>query len=178
MPYTGYFTSADEPALGHRGSAYWSVFREQYTTPNLDVPIDGTGEWVASCRDEATADLIATLLQDRPEDLGEYRAEHADDEPTEGQRGAAQSRYAGIVVDDAWTADVKAGISPDRALRLMYRRQASVYKVGDPDPTPDQGNGPCGEPDPERGVFSCTWPKGHTQPHVAGTGTIIAARWE
>lgn len=50
-----------------------------------------------------------------------------------------------------------------------------VFHVGDPDPTPDV-NGECG--DLHRG-YVCTWPKGHADslPHVAGTGTTIAAVW-
>jgi hypothetical protein len=68
MPFTGYYTSADASGPDAR----WSVYREQYATENLEVPVEGSQEFVASCRDEATADLIAQLLQERPEDLAEF----------------------------------------------------------------------------------------------------------
>lgn len=58
-----------------------------------------------------------------------------------------------------------------------------TYQVGDPDPTPDLPE--CGDttdmtcPATWEDRFFCTWPENHVgKPHVAGTGTRIAAVWE
>lgn len=67
-------------------------------------------------------------------------------------------------------------IKADRA----QRETAPRYKVGDPDPTPDD----TGEADwcrSEHGGYSCTWDRGHGGQHVSGTGHEegeIVAVWD
>lgn len=51
------------------------------------------------------------------------------------------------------------------------------YKVGDPDPTPDEWE-TYEECEATKGGAMCTWLKGHDGiPHVAGDGNTIVAVW-
>jgi hypothetical protein len=55
-----------------------------------------------------------------------------------------------------------------------------TYQVGDPDPTGTNKDA-CPETFDDHGVVAwCTWPRGHTGPHVAGTGPdgVIVAVWD
>ncbi len=51
-----------------------------------------------------------------------------------------------------------------------------VYRVGDSDPTPNDGP-LCRREEANKG-YSCTREPGHLMPHVAGTGRKIVAVWE
>lgn len=66
---------------------------------------------------------------------------------------------------------IVSAIEADRAQLL----EASEYRVGAPDPTPD-GSPICRA---QHDVYVCTWPPSHPgQPHVAGgIGTIVAVWW-
>ena len=104
----------------------------------------------------------------------------------------------GHETDSAWGNDidilwrtVPARKAMGRALHAAYmfegqddrptRLPARVYRVGQNDPTPDglRVKEMCSTADPEDRYY-CTWQKGHLAeglPHVAGTGTAIAAVW-
>ena len=52
-----------------------------------------------------------------------------------------------------------------------------LYKVGDPDPTPDSAKRRCCPAIASPG-FWCTWNVGHTHPqHVAGDSQHVVAVW-
>jgi hypothetical protein len=56
--YVLYYVSGDLP-----DGATWSVYREQYMTPDDDDPIDGTQEYVSTHPNEAAARAEADRLQ-------------------------------------------------------------------------------------------------------------------
>lgn len=70
MTHVLHYTSADSP----RDDATWSVYREQYETPNSDEPIEGTQEWVSRWPTESDAndeaDRLQVLSQNAPRSRG------------------------------------------------------------------------------------------------------------
>lgn len=56
--YTAYYTSQDLPG----GDSPWSVYSEEYPSPDSDNPIDGTQRWVARRESELEAELEADRL--------------------------------------------------------------------------------------------------------------------
>lgn len=68
---------------------------------------------------------------------------------------------------------IAAAIAADRA----QRAEQPAYKVGDPDPTPDEWEA-SEQCESSEGGYMCTWHAGHSgQPHVAGDSQIIVAVW-
>ena len=51
---------------------------------------------------------------------------------------------------------------------------APTHKVGDPDPTPDEGPWCLAR---EADGFGCAWRPGHDGPHIAGSGEVILSIW-
>jgi hypothetical protein len=59
MTHALHYISADGPG----DTATWSVYREQYVTPDDDEPIDGSQEYVSTHPTEREADAEARRLQ-------------------------------------------------------------------------------------------------------------------
>lgn len=61
--------------------------------------------------------------------------------------------------------------------------EPTVYRVGDPDPTPNDWVTPCPARSPDGDLpwdlsWPCCWPAGHAGQHVAGDGSEILAVWD
>lgn len=59
--YTVHYTSADGPGE----DSTWSVYREEYPSPEAHSPIDGSQEHVSTHATQAEADREAARLQER-----------------------------------------------------------------------------------------------------------------
>jgi hypothetical protein len=105
--------------------------------------------------------------------LDDYRIAAAANDPTD--------RAAGFLVADVERMDrhLSGGGDLPAGWDREQRERFPFYKVGDPDPTPDDGPWCRAEAKPgDPNGYYCTWAQGHGHPqHVAGNTYRVVAVW-